>query len=65
MGEIVNLRRVRKAKARTAKETTAAENRARFGRTGAGKAVERLEAERERRGLDGRRRESPDGPGES
>ncbi len=32
MADIVNLRRVRRAKARVKKETVAAENRARFGR---------------------------------
>lgn len=33
MGDVVNLRMVRKAKARSAKEVAAAENRVRFGRT--------------------------------
>lgn len=61
MGEIVNLRKARKAQARTAKEATATENRARFGRTGSEKARDREEAARARQLLDGHRR---DGGGE-
>jgi hypothetical protein len=41
MGDIINLRRARKAKARTASEEKAAANRARFGR---GKAESDLAA---------------------
>ncbi|MCF4164314.1 DUF4169 family protein [Zavarzinia compransoris] len=40
MAEIVNLRRVRKAKARAEAATTAAENRARFGRPAAERKLE-------------------------
>jgi hypothetical protein len=53
MAEIVNLRMVRKAKARVRAEQTAAENRAKFGRTKAEKAKQRLDAEREAGKLDG------------
>jgi len=44
MAEIVNLNRVRKAKARDAAEAKASENRARYGQTKAERA--RLAAER-------------------
>jgi hypothetical protein len=44
MAEIVNLNRVRKAKARDAAETKAAENRAKYGQTKAERA--RLAAEK-------------------
>lgn len=60
MAEIVNLRMARKARARTVAEQKAAENRAKFGRTKAEKAVQRTEAEREARRLDGVRREPGD-----
>ena len=54
-GEIVNLRKARKAKARSGKEAEAAENRARFGRPKA----ERLQVEAQdklsARRLDGHR----------
>ena len=53
MGEIVNLRRVKKQRARSAAETEAAANRARFGRTKAEREAERLEEERRRAVLDG------------
>jgi Domain of unknown function (DUF4169) len=55
MAEIVNLRQARKARARIAAGAAAAENRARFGRTKADKARERLEAEASGRTLDGAR----------
>jgi hypothetical protein len=44
MAEIVNLKRVRKAKARDAAEAKAAENRAKYGQTKAERA--RLSAEK-------------------
>ena len=53
--EIVNLRRRRKAKARTDKEAQAAENRIRYGRTKADKARETTDADRRRRDLDGKK----------
>jgi len=57
MAEIVNLKRVRKNKARRERESEAAANRQRFGRTGAEKAAERDAEERTRRSLDGKRLE--------
>ena len=63
MAEIVNLRRARKAKARSDKEQIAAQNRALFGQSKADRV--RLDAERRRTEaeLDGARRdrEEPDG----
>jgi hypothetical protein len=53
MGEIINLRTARKAKARTAASTQAAENRALHGRTAAEKKRDRIEAERLTRIVDG------------
>ena len=53
MVEIINLRKVRKAKDRAEKADTAAENRARHGRTLAERERDRAEAEAARRVLDG------------
>ncbi|KPL67913.1 hypothetical protein SZ64_07145 [Erythrobacter sp. SG61-1L] len=53
MAEIVNLRMARKAKARTGKADQAAANRAKFGQTKAEKSIQRDEAERAGRALDG------------
>ena len=55
MGEIVNLRRVKKQRERAAQAAEAAENRVRHGRTGAQKANDRREAERRQALLDGAR----------
>ena len=57
MGEIVNLRSVKKAKAREAAKQAAEENRVRFGRTGAEKANDRRDAVRADARLDGIRRD--------
>jgi predicted secreted protein len=57
MVEPISLNRMRKARARDAARAQAAENRVRFGRSGAEKAVTRLEAEQARRALDGAKRE--------
>lgn len=57
--EIVNLRRVRKAKAQTEKAAHAARNRAQFGRTKAEKAHETAEKDRARRTIDGAHRTPP------
>ncbi len=57
MAEIVNLRRVRKQRARAAAAALAAENRVRHGRTGADKQAERIEQARQQAALDGKRRE--------
>lgn len=59
MGEIVNLRRARKAKERRDAETTASVNRAAFGRSSAEKKGQCAESELEARRLDGHRLTSP------
>ncbi|MGP9819842.1 DUF4169 family protein [Salinarimonas sp. NSM] len=59
--EIVNLRRARKAKARTAAEAAAAENRVLFGRTKAQRTAEAARDEQDRRRLEGHRRETEGG----
>lgn len=60
MAEIVNLRLVKKQRARDGAAQAAAENRIRHGRTGAEKAADRMEQARARRTLDGARRDAPD-----
>ena len=57
MGEVVNLRRARKARDRAAGDAQAAANRAAFGRTKAEKARDAEEAARRERALDGAKRE--------
>ena len=57
MGEIVNLNRYRKAQARAERERQAEENRVRFGRPKAETQARRLEEERDRRDLDGKKRD--------
>lgn len=57
MAEIVNLRTVRKAKARAVKQTETTANRAAFGRTKAEREAATAEAERRARTLDGAKRE--------
>jgi len=59
MAEIVNLRSVRKAKARATHEAEAQANRAKFGRTKAEKARDKIEAERTSRAIDGALRDKP------
>ena len=54
MADIVNLKRVRKDKARREHEREAAANRQRFGRTKAQKTADRDAALRSRRSLDGK-----------
>ena len=58
MGEIINLRRRRKADARKRETSLAAENRVRFGRTLAAKRSEKAVELKRERDLDGRRIES-------
>ncbi|QGM97638.1 DUF4169 family protein [Methylocystis parvus] len=62
MGEIVNLRRARKARDRREKEEAAQANRVAYGRTKAerelNEARKRLEAEK----LDAHRRDTPEEP---
>lgn len=53
MTNVVNLRRVRKAKQRAEAETVAAGNRVRHGRTRGEREQDVLEADRARRLLDG------------
>ncbi|HYD89377.1 MAG TPA: DUF4169 family protein [Vitreimonas sp.] len=60
MNEIVNLKRVRKAKARAAEEITAANNRMAFGRTKTEKQLAKAEREAADRKLDGHKRHDND-----
>jgi hypothetical protein len=55
MGDVVNLRRARKAKARTQSAEAAAENRVRHGRTRLQREVEQQEVSRIDRRHDGHR----------
>lgn len=57
MAELVNLNKARKARARAEGKLQAAENRVRFGQTKGEKAASRLDAERARRELEGKKRE--------
>jgi hypothetical protein len=52
MAEIVNLKRARKARLRTDKEKLAAENRTRFGTPKALLRTARIQAGKEKHGLD-------------
>jgi hypothetical protein len=60
MGEIVNLRNRRKAKARADRTTKAAENRVRFGRSLTARGLLKTAELKRARELDGRRLESGD-----
>lgn len=60
MGDLVNLRTVRKRKARDEKSATAAENRVLFGRTKSEKALQRAETEKAGARLDGHKRDGPE-----
>lgn len=60
MADIVNLRTVRKARARVAAAATADANRALHGRTKAQKAADARDADRLARTLDGARRDPID-----
>lgn len=57
MGDVINLRLARKARARVDAAAKAAENRARHGRTKAEKAAEAIEQARRDAVLDGAKRE--------
>lgn len=57
MGDVVNLRRARKAKARVDAATTAAANRVAFGRTKAEREAAAAEEARRHKALDGAKRE--------
>jgi hypothetical protein len=58
MAEIVNLRLARKARDRKRAEESAAQNRAKYGLGKAEKARQKAEADRDRRSIDGARRDS-------
>jgi hypothetical protein len=62
MGDIINLRQARKAKARGDKARAAAENRARFGRTKAQRATDAAEEHRRAAVLNGARLHKDDEP---
>lgn len=57
MAEIVNLRAARKQAARKAARAEADANAARFGRSGSQKELDRAQADKAARDLDGHRRE--------
>ena len=57
MAELINLNKAKKARARSADKTQAARNRVRFGQAKGAKAASKLEAERARRDLDGKKRD--------
>ena len=57
MGDIVNLRQVRKRAARKDREAEAAANRAKFGRTKAERTVQDREAQILKKTLDGAKRD--------
>ena len=56
-GDIINLNKARKDRARAGAKATAAANRAAFGRAKGEKDAARIEAERLKRDLDGAKRE--------
>ena len=57
MAELINFNKARKARTKAADKSVAAENRVKFGRTKGEKAVLKLETERARRDLEGKKRE--------
>ncbi len=57
MGEIINLNRARKGKAKIQARSAAAENRAKFGRTKAEKAAAERERDAVARTIDGAKRD--------
>lgn len=57
MAEPINLNRARKAREKAQAKQTAAENRVRFGRPKAETTAAKLEAERARRELEGKKRD--------
>jgi hypothetical protein len=58
MADIINLNRARKAKARDAHEKVADVNRAKFGRTKVEKQLDKQEAARTEKALDGHKRDT-------
>ncbi len=59
MGDVINLNRARKARARSAERAAADANRAKFGRTAAERKAEAQARDRIAALLDGARREEP------
>ncbi|MGX5844060.1 DUF4169 family protein [Mesorhizobium sp. ArgA1] len=64
MGDVVNLRQLRKQKARAEKEKLAGENRALHGRSKAEKDRDRLTADKAEKFVAGHRRERPEDQGD-
>ena len=62
MGEVVNLRRARKDRARREKEAQAQENRVAFGRSKAERELTAAQNKIETPRLDAHRRETPEKP---
>ncbi|CAJ0850781.1 hypothetical protein AMST5_00321 [freshwater sediment metagenome] len=62
MGEVVNLRRARKDRARREKEAQAQENRVAFGRSKAERELTAAQNKIETHRLDAHRRETPEKP---
>lgn len=60
MGDLVNLRRVKKQRAREAAAQAAAENRVRYGRNAAAKQADRLERRRSEAEAAGAKLDKPD-----
>jgi hypothetical protein len=57
MAELINFNKAKKARAKAAGKTQASENRVNFGQAKGEKAAAKLEAERARRELEGKKRE--------
>jgi hypothetical protein len=57
MAELINFNRAKKARDRAEDRAQAAENRVRFGQTKGQKAAAKLDTERARRELEGKKRE--------
>jgi hypothetical protein len=60
MGEIINLRQVRRQKARAEREASALENRIRFGRTKAERIKENADTLLAHRRLEAAKRDAPE-----
>ncbi len=65
MGDLVNLRRARKDRARREREAQAQENRVAFGRSKAERALTAAQKSLESQRLDAHRRETPEKPAET
>ena len=57
MAELVNFNKAKKARAKAAGKAQASQNRVKFGQAKGEKAAAKLEAERARRELEGKKRE--------